>query len=168
MSFSDSFVLSTCPPPPIQVTDLTRPLCQVVNISASCPSSPSLCSSFQWEFSANLTDGINGTGIERLTIRQGNGTLNTSLVVGAGGENVTLATYSASCCSQTVELVAVDRAGNVGMCVAQAKNTVDASTTSAVPVISTSAVATTTSTGGRQLTLSQCLWISAVVCLIWK
>ncbi|KAE8300745.1 von Willebrand factor A domain-containing protein 7 Protein G7c Precursor [Larimichthys crocea] len=38
----------------------------------------------KWEFIANLTDGINGTGIESITIRQGNGTLNTSTVVGTG------------------------------------------------------------------------------------
>ncbi|TMS23924.1 von Willebrand factor A domain-containing protein 7 [Larimichthys crocea] len=91
-----------------KVTDVSRPVCQVVSSSTNCPSSSSLCASSQWEFIANLTDGINGTGIESITIRQGNGTLNTSTVVGTGGENITVATYIASCCSQNVELAAVD------------------------------------------------------------
>ncbi|XP_078146731.1 von Willebrand factor A domain-containing protein 7 [Centroberyx gerrardi] len=146
-----------------EVTDFTRPVCQVISISATCPSSSSLCASSQWEFSANLTDGINGTGIESLTVRQGNGTLNTSAAVGAGGENVTVATYSASCCSQNVELVAVDAAGNVGTCAGQAKAT---ATTSAAPVTVTAM--NTTSTGGHTLTISQSLWISVVVALLWK
>ncbi|GLD60771.1 von Willebrand factor A domain-containing protein 7-like protein [Lates japonicus] len=92
-----------------KVTDVTRPVCQVVSTSTSCLSSSSLCASSQWEFVANLTDGVNGTGIESITVRQGNGTLNTSTVAGASGENITVATYSASCCSQNVELVAVDK-----------------------------------------------------------
>uniref|UniRef100_A0A3B4U9U7 von Willebrand factor A domain-containing protein 7-like n=1 Tax=Seriola dumerili TaxID=41447 RepID=A0A3B4U9U7_SERDU len=97
-----------------KVTDVTRPVCQEVSTSTSCPSSSSLCASSQWEFIANLTDGINGTGIESITVRQGNGTLNTSTVAGAEGENITVATYSASCCSQNVELAVVDKVGNVG------------------------------------------------------
>ncbi|KAM3622807.1 uncharacterized protein V6R79_003398 [Siganus canaliculatus] len=131
-----------------EVTDITRPVCQEASSPSSCPSSSSLCASSQWEFSTNITDGVNGTGIESITIRQGNGTLNTSTVAGADGENVTLATYSASCCFQTVELAVVDRVGNVGTCVAQAKDT--------------------TSTAGHSLSLSYCLWISAAIALLWK
>ncbi|XP_056225781.1 von Willebrand factor A domain-containing protein 7 [Seriola aureovittata] len=144
-----------------KVTDVTRPVCQEVSTSTSCPSSSSLCASSQWEFIANLTDGINGTGIESITVRQGNGTLNTSTVAGAEGENITVATYSASCCSQNVELAVVDKVGNVGTCVGQARE----STTSA-PV--TTAALNTTSTGGPTLSISRCLWISVAVSLLWK
>ncbi|XP_075946869.1 von Willebrand factor A domain-containing protein 7 [Anarhichas minor] len=144
-----------------KVTDITRPVCQVVSSSTVCPSSSSLCTSSQWEFIANLTDGINGTGIESVAIRKGNGTLNTSTVAGAGGENITVATYKASCCSQNVELAAVDKVGNVGMCVGQARG----STTTA-PV--TTAAPNTTSTGGHAESISHYLWISVVVSLLWK
>uniref|UniRef100_A0A671ULV9 von Willebrand factor A domain containing 10, tandem duplicate 2 n=1 Tax=Sparus aurata TaxID=8175 RepID=A0A671ULV9_SPAAU len=143
-----------------RVTDINRPVCQEVSSSSNCPSSSSLCASSQWEFIANLTDGINGTGIESVTIRQGNGTLNTTTVAGAGGENITVATYSASCCSQNVELTAVDKAGNVGTCVGQVKQS-----TTAAPVIT--ATVNTTSTGGRTLSMSQSLWICAAVSLLW-
>ncbi|XP_054460556.1 von Willebrand factor A domain-containing protein 7 [Anoplopoma fimbria] len=144
-----------------KVTDITRPVCQVVSSSTSCPSSSSLCASSKWEFIANLTDGINGTGIETVTIRQGNGTLNTSTVAGAGGENITVATYSASCCSQNVELALVDIVGNVGTCVGQARES-----TTAAPV--TTAALNTTSTGGHTESISHYLWISVVVSLFWK
>ncbi|XP_018520418.1 von Willebrand factor A domain-containing protein 7 [Lates calcarifer] len=144
-----------------KVTDVTRPVCQVVSTSTNCPSSSSLCASAQWEFVANLTDGVNGTGIESITIRQGNGTLNTSTVAGASGENITVATYSASCCSQNVELIAVDKVGNVGTCVGQARE----STTTA-PVTTTAV--NTTSTGGHTLSISRCLWITVAVSLFWK
>ncbi|XP_051241569.1 von Willebrand factor A domain-containing protein 7 [Dicentrarchus labrax] len=142
-----------------KVTDITRPVCQVVSTSTNCPSSSSLCASSQWEFIANLTDGINGTGIESVTIRQGNGTLNTSTVAGAGGENITVATYSASCCSQNVELAVVDRVGNVGTCLGQVRES-----TTAAPVTAVN----TTSSGGHTVSISHCLWISAVVALLWK
>ncbi|XP_054634996.1 von Willebrand factor A domain-containing protein 7 [Dunckerocampus dactyliophorus] len=104
-----------------KVTDVNGPLCQEVSTSTNCPSSSSLCDSSQWEFVANVTDGVNGTGIESVTIREGNGTLNTSTVVGPGGENVTVASYKASCCAYRVQLSAVDNVGNVGFCVGQAK-----------------------------------------------
>ncbi|KAF7648668.1 hypothetical protein LDENG_00153160, partial [Lucifuga dentata] len=144
-----------------KVTDVTRPLCQVVSTSGICPASSSLCASSQWNFSANLTDGINGTSIESVTIRRGNGTLNTSTAIGAGGENVTVVTYSASCCSQTVELTAVDGVGNVGTCVGQAR--VESATT----VLATTAGNTMTSRG-RTVAVSDCLWISLLVFYLWK
>ncbi|XP_041790345.1 von Willebrand factor A domain-containing protein 7 isoform X2 [Chelmon rostratus] len=144
-----------------KVTDISRPVCQVVSSSTSCPSSSSLCASSQWKFVANLTDGINGTGIESVTVRQGNGTLNTSTVDGAGGENITVATYSASCCAQSVELAVVDRVGNVGTCGGQARES-----TTATPA--TTAAVSTTSTGGHTLGISYCLWISVAVSLLWK
>nr|XP_020476228.1 von Willebrand factor A domain-containing protein 7-like [Monopterus albus] len=127
-----------------KVTDITSPVCQVVNASNTCPSSPSLCASSQWELIANLTDGIDGTGIERVTILRGNGTLTTGTVAGARGENIIVATYRASCCSQNVLLAAVDRVGNVGVCGRE----------------------TATSTGGHTLSLSFSLWISGVIFLL--
>ncbi|XP_059193156.1 von Willebrand factor A domain-containing protein 7 [Centropristis striata] len=147
-----------------KVVDITRPTCQGASSSTSCPSSSSLCSSSQWQFIANLTDGTNGTGIESVTIRKGNGTLNTSTVIGAGGENITVASYSASCCSQDVELTAVDKVGNVGTCTGQAR-----ALTTAAPV-TTAAVTTTNSTtsGGHTLSMSHCLWIGVAVSLLWK
>ncbi len=67
------------------------------------------------ELSANLTDG-NGTGIAGVSLSRGNGSLSLSYVMSADGTNMTVASYNASCCSQEVELVAVDRVGNVGTC----------------------------------------------------
>ncbi|XP_077936646.1 von Willebrand factor A domain-containing protein 7 isoform X1 [Gasterosteus aculeatus] len=154
-----------------KVTDITRPVCQVVSSSTNCPSSPALCTSSQWEFVANLTDGINGTGIESLTIRQGNGTLNTSTATGAEGENITVATYSASCCSQNVVLAAVDRVGNVGTCVGQAReSTTNVST--AAPVLNTTSMTTaalnTTSAGSPTESISRYIYLSVAFSILWN
>ena len=67
-----------------------------------------------WELSVQVTDGEGGSGVDSVTLRQGNGTLNTSLA--AGNEQITLVSYNASCCSPNVELVVVDRVGNVDIC----------------------------------------------------
>ncbi|XP_059903279.1 von Willebrand factor A domain-containing protein 7 [Gadus macrocephalus] len=148
-----------------KVTDVSGPVCQMISISDACPSSSALCSSAQWQFSAQLTDGANGTGIDSVSVRQGNGTLNTSKQVGAAGENVTMVTFSASCCAQTVELVAVDQAGNVGTCRGQAK--IEQPTTLAPPPgITTASAVQTTSTGWRPLTMSSFLWIGVAVSLL--
>ncbi|GAA6216347.1 von Willebrand factor A domain-containing protein 7-like [Lates japonicus] len=95
-----------------KITDFFQPLCEVVSVlAANCPQDVSQCRPFQWELSANLTDG-NGTGIESISLRQGNGTLSyTSLT-----DPIIQANYNASCCSQIVEFVAVDKVGNVGKC----------------------------------------------------
>ncbi|KAJ8276445.1 hypothetical protein COCON_G00081970 [Conger conger] len=95
-----------------QVTDFSRPVCQVVSVSSNCSMN---CSESWWELSASLTDG-NGTGIRRVSFRLGDGTLDTTTSLGEGGVNITIATYNASCCSPYVELVAVDAVGNVGTC----------------------------------------------------
>ncbi|XP_029997020.1 von Willebrand factor A domain-containing protein 7 isoform X2 [Sphaeramia orbicularis] len=128
-----------------KVTDTTSPTCQVVS-TTNCTSSSSACSSLQWMFVANITDGVNGTGIESVSINQGNGTLNTSTAVGMDGMNITVVSYSASCCSQSVRLAAVDNVGNVGICEGKA----------------------VTSTGGRTLTVSHWLWISVALSIIWR
>ncbi|KAM3864968.1 von Willebrand factor A domain-containing protein 7 [Diretmus argenteus] len=95
-----------------KITDFVQPLCTVVSVLAdSCPEDVSQCDLFQWELSANLTDG-NGTGIGSITLRQGDGTLSyTSL-----SATVIQATYNSSCCSNIVEVIAVDKVGNVGKC----------------------------------------------------
>ncbi|KAG8008012.1 von Willebrand factor A domain-containing protein 7 [Nibea albiflora] len=95
----------------ITVTDFTNPACQLISLQSNCSEN---CSLSTWELSALVTDGAEGTGVDRVSLKQGNGTMNTSLV--AGNENMTLVSYSASCCSPDMELLAVDRVGNVGTC----------------------------------------------------
>ncbi|XP_054897241.1 von Willebrand factor A domain-containing protein 7 [Poeciliopsis prolifica] len=94
-----------------KIIDFNPPKCEVTTVVENCPRDVSECGPFQWELSANFTDE-NGTGIQSISLIQGNGnfthtTLNASFVE---------AYYSASCCSQIVEIVAVDKAGNVGKC----------------------------------------------------
>ncbi|XP_070684547.1 uncharacterized protein [Pempheris klunzingeri] len=149
-------------------TDLAGPVCQIINISGICLASSSLCVSSRWELIANFTDGINGTGIVTINVHQGNGTLNTSMVAGAGGENITVATYSASCCSQSVQLAAVDRVGNVGRCVARARGLTITTAHVTTTAPTTMAVVKTTSSGGHTFTLSHRLWICVGVPLLWQ
>ncbi|XP_030643687.1 von Willebrand factor A domain-containing protein 7-like [Chanos chanos] len=111
------------------VTDVTPPVCEITSINAHCSVN---CSLSTWELSANLTDG-NGTGIQSLTMRQGNGNL-TNTTVHEGGVDVILASYIASCCSQDVKLVAVDKVGNVGTCVGSIRGAVTASTSMSSPM----------------------------------
>ncbi|XP_053712452.1 von Willebrand factor A domain-containing protein 7-like [Synchiropus splendidus] len=99
-----------------EVQDIYRPVCRTISTSQCTGRSP--CSSSTWAFTTSITDE-GGSGIHTIEIHQGNGTLNTSTVTGSDGENVTV-TYSASCCTETVVLAAVDGAGNVGTCVGQA------------------------------------------------
>ncbi|KPP57640.1 hypothetical protein Z043_124615, partial [Scleropages formosus] len=94
------------------VTDFSPPVCHIVSVSANCSRN---CSLSTWELSANITDG-NGTGVQSVSLRRGDGILHSAGSVGEGGVNVTEVLYSASCCSPDVELIAVDAVGNVGMC----------------------------------------------------
>lgn len=96
----------------VQIKDFIPPLCKVTSVMADdCPKDISQCEPFEWKLSANLTDG-NGTGIERISLRQGTGDLTyTSLVA-----SIIQANYNASCCSQIVEIIAVDKEGNSGSC----------------------------------------------------
>lgn len=100
-----------------EVKDISAPVCETISTS-NC-TSPSPCSSSTWQFVANISDA-GGSGVNTIEIHQGNGTLNTSAITGVDGESLIMATYSASCCSETVVLVAVDGAGNVGTCVGRA------------------------------------------------
>ncbi|XP_043107163.1 von Willebrand factor A domain-containing protein 7-like isoform X2 [Puntigrus tetrazona] len=101
-----------------KVTDFSSPVCQVVRVKADCPVE---CSTGSWELSANLTD-INGTGIAGVSLSRGNGSFSLSHVMSGDGTNVTVASYNASCCSQEVELVVVDKVGNVGTCFTSIKS----------------------------------------------
>ncbi|KAF3687217.1 von Willebrand factor A domain-containing protein 7 Protein G7c Precursor [Channa argus] len=95
-----------------KITDFVQPTCTVISVLADdCPKDVSKCRPFRWELSANLTDG-NGTGIETISLRQGNGTLSYISL----NDTTIQARYNASCCSQIVEFVAVDKVGNVGKC----------------------------------------------------
>ncbi|KAM7374447.1 hypothetical protein PAMP_007103 [Pampus punctatissimus] len=94
-----------------KVTDFTQPVCQLLSLQSNCSNN---CSLSMWELSVLVTDGAEGTGVDRVSLKQGNGSLSTSLA--AGNENITLVSYRASCCSPDVELLVVDRVGNVGSC----------------------------------------------------
>uniref|UniRef100_A0AAQ5ZGZ9 von Willebrand factor A domain containing 11 n=2 Tax=Amphiprion ocellaris TaxID=80972 RepID=A0AAQ5ZGZ9_AMPOC len=95
-----------------KITDFTPPLCNLVTVLPDdCPADLSQCKPFHWQLSANLTDG-NGTGIESITLRQGEGTLSYTPL----SAPIIQADYNSSCCSQVVEFVAVDKVGNVGRC----------------------------------------------------
>ncbi|XP_008295263.1 von Willebrand factor A domain-containing protein 7-like [Stegastes partitus] len=95
-----------------KITDFTPPLCEMVSVlTDDCHSNMSQCESFHWQLSANLTDE-NGTGIESITLRRGEGNLSHTPL----SAPVILANYNSSCCSQVVEFVAVDKVGNVGRC----------------------------------------------------
>lgn len=93
------------------VTDFTAPRCQQVGLQENCSGS---CGLSRWEVTLRVTDGDDGTGVERVTLTEGNGTISTSFE--AGNRNVTLATYNASCCSPEMTLLFVDRVGNTGTC----------------------------------------------------
>ncbi|XP_030294299.1 von Willebrand factor A domain-containing protein 7-like [Sparus aurata] len=93
------------------VTDFTEPLCKLLSLQSNCTEN---CSLSTWKISVQVTDKANGTGIDRVSLRQGNGTMNTSLA--AGNESIMLVSYTASCCSPDVELLVVDGVGNVGSC----------------------------------------------------
>ncbi|KAJ8000599.1 hypothetical protein DPEC_G00182050 [Dallia pectoralis] len=137
-----------------KVTDFTPPQCEVVSVSAvDCPANPVFCNASFWQLSANLTDGVNGTGIASIIDRQGIGSLNYTDL----NQTVVTANFNASCCSLIVELVAVDKVMNVGTCLH-----------SIAPVItSTSAPSTATSTtpsaGPPSLTLTLPLWVCLLV-----
>ncbi|XP_061625320.1 von Willebrand factor A domain-containing protein 7-like [Phyllopteryx taeniolatus] len=146
-----------------QVTDVLPPVCQEVSRATNCPSSSSLCDSFQWEFVVNVTDDINGVGIDNITIHEGNGTLNTTTVVGPSGENTIVASFRASCCANRVELSAVDKAGNEVICVGQARES-----TTVAPVTTANVTNEETNTGGQMFSTSHCLWITVVSFPLWR
>ncbi|KAK2882028.1 hypothetical protein Q8A73_022538 [Channa argus] len=116
------------------VTDFTQPVCQLLSLQSNCSDN---CSLSMWELSVQVTDGAGGTGIDRVRLTQGNGTLNASQA--EGHDNVMLVSYNASCCSPDAELVVVDRVGNVGSCFYTVQK-------AAVNINQTAPVTTTTNT----------------------
>ncbi|XP_057698886.1 von Willebrand factor A domain-containing protein 7-like [Corythoichthys intestinalis] len=141
-----------------KVTDVNRPVCHEVSTSTSNCSISSLCDSSQWEFVANVTDGVNGTGIERITVREGNGTLHTTTVNGPVGDNITVVSYRASCCADRLELSVVDNVGNVGICVGLVSHSTTVEPVVGTPV-GTPATVTTNSTSTAEQSLSTTLWV---------
>ncbi|KAK9536522.1 hypothetical protein VZT92_006296 [Zoarces viviparus] len=93
------------------VTDFTPPVCELLSLQSTCSD---ICRLSMWELSVQVTDGAEGTGVERVSLRRGNGAMTSSLA--PGNENITLVTYTSSCCSPDMELLVVDRVGNVGTC----------------------------------------------------
>lgn len=67
-----------------------------------------------WNLSVRVSDEAKGSGLENVSLKKGNGTMNTSQ--DAANENVSLVSYRASCCAPNMELLVVDRAGNVRSC----------------------------------------------------
>ncbi|KAM9770012.1 von Willebrand factor A domain-containing protein 7 [Menidia menidia] len=95
-----------------KITDFSAPMCSELIIQAEdCPEDLSRCGSHRWGLSTNITDG-NGTQIQSVSLDRGNGTLELSPVPAP----LVQAAYNASCCSQEVEIIAVDAVGNVGRC----------------------------------------------------
>uniref|UniRef100_A0A3B3YLQ2 VWFA domain-containing protein n=2 Tax=Poecilia mexicana TaxID=48701 RepID=A0A3B3YLQ2_9TELE len=93
------------------LNDFTQPACQLLSMQSGCVEN---CSLSAWVASVRVTDGDSGAGVERVSLIQGTGVFNTSLE--AGNENVTLVSYVASCCAPVMQLLVVDRVGNVGTC----------------------------------------------------
>ncbi|XP_008301485.1 putative uncharacterized protein YIL169C, partial [Stegastes partitus] len=93
------------------VTDFTAPVCERLSLQSNCSEN---CSLSSWSVSLRVSDGADGTGVDRVILRQGNGTMSTSL--SPGNENVTLVSYNSSCCSPEMQLQVVDQVGNVGSC----------------------------------------------------
>ncbi|XP_015250351.1 PREDICTED: von Willebrand factor A domain-containing protein 7-like [Cyprinodon variegatus] len=102
--------------------DFSHPDCELLNLQSNCPEN---CSTSTWKLDVRVTDGDNGAGVDRVSLIQGNGTYNTSLEAGTG--NITLVSYTASCCAPEMELLVIDRVGNVGSCLFSARDSVSIS-----------------------------------------
>lgn len=76
-----------------------------------CPKDLTYCKNHKWALEAILNDG-NGTGVERIYLHHGDGTLITNSV----NASVVKISYQGTCCAQVVDVRAVDKAGNEGRC----------------------------------------------------
>ncbi|XP_035999419.1 von Willebrand factor A domain-containing protein 7-like [Fundulus heteroclitus] len=119
------------------VTDFTQPVCELLSLQSNCSDN---CSQSTWELSVQVTDEVNGTGLDSVRLREGNGTLNISTA--ADNENATLVSYVASCCSPDVELVAVDQVGNAEICRYSVRRNVSPAATAATQDATTSSPVT--------------------------
>ncbi|XP_072301603.1 von Willebrand factor A domain-containing protein 7-like [Eucyclogobius newberryi] len=88
-----------------EVTDNDAPVFEKLTPEPNCSD---VCSS-TWQLSIRATDD---TAIQTIYAREGNGTL--VINPNPTSKNETTASYSASCCSPAVTIVAVDEVGNVG------------------------------------------------------
>ncbi|XP_059208298.1 von Willebrand factor A domain-containing protein 7-like [Centropristis striata] len=93
------------------ITDFIQPACQLINLQSNCSEN---CSAAMWDLRVRVTDGAQGTGVDRVSLKRGTGKLTTSPA--AGNENITMVSYISSCCSPDVELLVVDRVGNDDVC----------------------------------------------------
>nr|XP_014345788.1 PREDICTED: von Willebrand factor A domain-containing protein 7-like [Latimeria chalumnae] len=93
-----------------KVEDFSAPKCSIITMNKNCATH---CSIQQWHLTAEFQE--TGTGIERIYIRYGNGTLTTKEAT-VMGTNVIQVNYTSSCCIQDVEIIGVDKVGNVGKC----------------------------------------------------
>ncbi|XP_019752414.1 von Willebrand factor A domain-containing protein 7-like isoform X1 [Hippocampus comes] len=92
------------------VSDFAPPACEllcVVRCVRNCRAAP-------WHLLVMVSDGAEGTGVERVSLARGNGTL--YVRPAPDNRNVTLATYDALCGSPDVELLVVDNVGNADTC----------------------------------------------------
>lgn len=135
-----------------QVTDFARPVCQLLSLQSNCSGN---CSASTWELSLQATDGANGTGIDSISLRTGDGTMNTSLDAG----NNTLVSYNATCCSPDVEILVVDKVGNVASCAFTVRPTTPTATSSTEPPtrITTTTVSLSTRVVQSSLLVLLCL-----------
>ncbi|KAM4547208.1 von Willebrand factor A domain-containing protein 7-like [Fundulus diaphanus] len=97
--------------------DFTHPECELLNRESNCTEN---CSLTAWNIYVRVTDSE--AGVDRVGLIQGNGTFNTSLEAGNAG--ITLVSYAASCCAPEMEMLVVDRVGNVGTCRFTARDSV--------------------------------------------
>ncbi|KAA8586838.1 hypothetical protein FQN60_000674, partial [Etheostoma spectabile] len=82
---------------------------ELLSLQSNCSNN---CILSMWELSVCVTDGAEGTGVDHVSLREGNGTLNTSRA--GGNKNIMLVSYSLSCCSPNMKMLVLDRVGNVG------------------------------------------------------
>ncbi|XP_054610407.1 von Willebrand factor A domain-containing protein 7-like [Dunckerocampus dactyliophorus] len=99
------------------VMDFRPPVCQVLSI-VNCIHN---CSKITWEVSLRVSDGADGTGVDRVTLTQGNGTLEVG--PSDSNENIMLVTYNATCNAPDLALLVVDRVGNTDTCTVNAFQT---------------------------------------------
>ncbi|KAM6984482.1 von Willebrand factor A domain-containing protein 7-like [Tautogolabrus adspersus] len=94
-----------------RITDFTQPECELLTLQSNCSES---CSLSTWTVFVRVHDGAQGTGVDHVRLRMGNGTMITNPA--ADNANVTMVFYSSSCCSPDMELLVADKIGNVGTC----------------------------------------------------
>ncbi|XDV37478.1 hypothetical protein PO909_007074 [Leuciscus waleckii] len=128
-----------------KVTDLTPPVCRVVNESLDCPLS---CRNASWEVTYIMSDGA-GSGIDHPSFSATDSSeFNTTFfiyidtTVDENGYNATIVKYIGSCCFKDVEISVIDKAGNKAKCPFNIKRPV--TTISPMTVKPTSSSSTTT------------------------